>query len=177
MSGIWRTAPYIFFYCYLITFGPEVVSKELESAIKKSLQESHEKVRIYSNNPSVANSEEACWANRKTILYLYLARFGYQEQETVRREELRTFRTDMNIASITTVFYNRLESVRRSNTSLSNIQIAKSSVSSCCKQSWIMIFRKPKFSYKWRRHMSMGQRKSPPLSFCNARREIKNANV
>ena len=86
----------------VISFKTEVISEELKNAIKDSLRESQEKVEIYANDPNVDNSEDACWANRKVIVYLYLARFGYQQ--VVSQEELRTFRTDMNRC----IYYNRL---------------------------------------------------------------------
>jgi len=86
----------------ITTCGPEVVSQELKSAIKNSLQQSHEKIEIFANDPNMTNSEEACWANRRAAAYLYLARFGYHE--IVSQEELRRFRTDMNRC----VYYNRV---------------------------------------------------------------------
>lgn len=85
----------------IITFEPEVMPEELQVAIKESLRESHEKAEIFTNDPNMANSEAAYQANRKAIVYLYLARSGYQE--IVSQEELRTFRTDLN----RTIYYNR----------------------------------------------------------------------
>jgi hypothetical protein len=84
------------------TFGLEAVSKETLTAIESSLKESSENVQIYAADPNVTKAETACMANRKAIVYLYLARFGYQQ--IVNEEELRTFRTDIN----RTIYYNRI---------------------------------------------------------------------
>ncbi|MBZ9577473.1 hypothetical protein KJA13_00330 [Patescibacteria group bacterium] len=78
----------------IITFESEVISEEIQTAIKDSLQEAHEKAETCANDSNVANFEALYRANRKAIVYLYLARFEYQE--IVDEEKLRTFRTDLN---------------------------------------------------------------------------------
>lgn len=78
----------------ITTFEPEVMSEEIQDAIRNSLLEAHEKADIYAADPNLANGEEACMTNRRAIIYLYLARFGYQE--IIGEEELKTFRTDIN---------------------------------------------------------------------------------
>jgi len=86
----------------IIAFKSEVMSKEIKDALKESLKEAHDRAEIYANDLNVANAEEACMTNRKAIVYLYLARFGYQE--IIDQEMLRRFRTDLNQA----IYYNRL---------------------------------------------------------------------
>lgn len=87
------------------TFEPEVISEEIRDVLKESLIGSHEKVERYANaneSLTVDDAKAACMANRRAIVYLYLARFGYQE--IVNQEELKTFRTDIN----RTIYYNRV---------------------------------------------------------------------
>lgn len=86
----------------IITFRSEVISEELRNAIKISLVEAHEIVGECAENPTVDSAEAACMANRKAMVYLYLARFGYQD--FVNQEELKKFRRDIN----RTIYYNRV---------------------------------------------------------------------
>lgn len=86
----------------ITTFEPEAISKEIQTLINTSLDKTNEKTDIYASDPNVAKSRAACMANRKAIVYLYLARFNYQE--IVDEEKLRRFRTDIN----RTIYYNRV---------------------------------------------------------------------
>jgi len=83
-------------------FEPEVIPQELQTSTKKAIADSHEKAEQYADEPNMANSEKACWANRKAIAYAYLCRFGLQQ--VVNQEDIRTFRTDMNRC----IYYNRV---------------------------------------------------------------------
>ena len=86
----------------IIDFEPEVISKDIQNTLKKSLKEAHDAAEEYAKEQTVANAEIACMTNRQAIVYLYLARFGYQE--IIDQEELKKFQTDINRA----VYYNRL---------------------------------------------------------------------
>lgn len=85
----------------IVTSEPEAISQEIRDALRNSLVKVHEKAEIYSNDASVANSASACMANRRAIIYLYLARFGYEE--IVSQDDLKKFRTDLN----RTIYYNQ----------------------------------------------------------------------
>lgn len=79
------------------------MSKDIQNAIRNSLEEAHEKADRYANEPrTVDDAKAVCMANRKAIVYLYLARFGYQE--IVNQETLKKFRIDIN----RTTYYNQL---------------------------------------------------------------------
>lgn len=97
-----ETEPELFTGELIITFEPEVMSGEMQDALRKSLREAHEKAEIYVKDPNMAKAEEACMTNRRAIVYLYLARFGYQE--IIGEEELRKFRTNINRS----IYQNRL---------------------------------------------------------------------
>lgn len=88
----------------IVTFEPEVIPEDIKNDIRDSLDEAHKKAEIYANNEprTVDDAKAVCMANRKTIVYLYLVRFGYQK--IVSQEKLRTFRTDIN----RTIHYNRI---------------------------------------------------------------------
>lgn len=88
----------------ITVFEPEVMSKEIQDAIRRSLKETHEKVERFAANESrtVDDARGVCMVNRKAIVYLYLARFGHQQ--IVDQEGLKNFRTDIN----QTIYYNRL---------------------------------------------------------------------
>lgn len=86
----------------ITAFEPEVMSREIQDAIRNSLVEAHEKAEIYIKDPNIANADQACMTNRRAIVYLYLARFGYQE--IIGEEELKKFRTDIS----RTVYQNRV---------------------------------------------------------------------
>jgi len=87
-----------------ITSMPEVMSGELQKAIISSLNEANKKVEDYAHNKSrtVDDAKTVCLANRKAIVYLFLARFNYQE--FVDGEAVRKFRTSIE----QTIYYNRL---------------------------------------------------------------------
>lgn len=86
----------------VITLEPEVMSQEIRDKIGNALKEAHEKAEIFAHNSNIANSEEACMSNRRAIVYLYLARFGYDD--FIAEEKLKQFRADTN----RTIYYNRL---------------------------------------------------------------------
>lgn len=86
----------------IIAFEAEVMSEGIQKALKKSLKEAHDAAEKYAKDPNVANAEEACMTNREAIVYLYLARFVYEE--IINQEELRRYHTDINRA----IYYNRL---------------------------------------------------------------------
>ena len=86
----------------IIAFKPELISKDIQKDLKKSLKVAHDTAEKYAQDPNVANAEMACMTNRKAIVYLYLARFVYEE--IIDREELERFHTDINRA----IYYNRL---------------------------------------------------------------------
>ncbi len=87
----------------IITFEPELISEKIQNAIKESLEGAHEKAERYANEVrTVDDAKTLCMANRKAIVYLYLARFGHQQ--IVEQEKLRRFRTDLN----RTINYNQL---------------------------------------------------------------------
>lgn len=87
----------------IITFEPELISEEIQNAIVESLNDAHEKVERYAKEVRTVNdAKTTCMANRKAIVHLYLARFGYHE--IVEQEKLRRFRTDLN----RTINYNQL---------------------------------------------------------------------
>jgi hypothetical protein len=83
-------------------FKPEVMSEGIQKALKKSLKEAHDAADKYAEVQSVPNAETACMTNREAIVYLYLARFVYEE--IIDQEDLRRFHTDINRA----IYYNAL---------------------------------------------------------------------
>lgn len=60
-----------------IAIEPEVMSEEIQKELKKSLKEAHDAAEKYAKDPNVPNAEMACMTNRRAIVFLYLARFGY----------------------------------------------------------------------------------------------------
>lgn len=78
-------------------FSNKNTVKELEHLAKY-----FEIAEIYAINPNVAYSMTLCMANRKSIVYLYLVRFGHQE--IVSKETLKQFRSDIN----RTIYYNKV---------------------------------------------------------------------
>lgn len=85
-----------------IIFEPEVMSEEIQAIIAYEFKDAHEKAEIYADNPNLPNAEAACISNRRAIVFLYLARFGYQD--FIDMDALKTFRTDIN----RTLYYNRV---------------------------------------------------------------------
>ncbi|MHC4680077.1 MAG: hypothetical protein ACYTEK_15420 [Planctomycetota bacterium] len=85
----------------IIAFESEVVSEGIDKALKRSLGKAHDTAEKYAKDPNVPNAENACMTNREAIVYLYIARFGYEE--IINQEELRKFHTDINRA----IYYNR----------------------------------------------------------------------
>ncbi|MHC4752073.1 MAG: hypothetical protein ACYTFW_19650 [Planctomycetota bacterium] len=86
----------------IINFEPEIISEEIQKALKESLKEAHSALEEYAKDKTVASAEKSCMANRKSIVYLYLTRFGHQQ--IIDREKLKRFRTDLN----RTINYNQL---------------------------------------------------------------------
>jgi len=85
-----------------VIFEPEIMSEEMRNIIVYELEEAHKKAEIYAANPTLPNAEAACMSNRRAIVCLYLARFGYQD--FIDRNTLKIFRTDIN----RTLYYNRV---------------------------------------------------------------------
>lgn len=86
------------------TFGPEVISGEIQKVIIDSLNEANSNSEDFANNKSRTeeDAKKVCLSNRKAIVYLYLARFNYQE--FIDEETVKEFRTNIN----RTIYYNRL---------------------------------------------------------------------
>lgn len=83
-------------------FEAELMSNGIGEALKKSLKDAHDAAERYAKDPNVPNAEQACMTNREGIVYLYMARFGYEE--IIDEEDLRTFHADINRA----IYYNGL---------------------------------------------------------------------
>jgi len=57
----------------------EAVSEEMQTTVRKLLDEAHKKTQTYINDLNMVNSEVAYRANRKVIVYLYLVRSQWSE--------------------------------------------------------------------------------------------------
>lgn len=101
----------------------EVVSKEMQTTIRKLLDEAHKKTQAYINDLNMVNSEIAYRANRKVIVYLYLVRFEWFRLEIDAWKEFRNFRGDIN----RTIYWNRLLMKRSGITEKERLRLTKCS--------------------------------------------------
>lgn len=51
--------------------------------IRKALEQSIEASRLFEEKPTLTNAVKSCEANRRTMLLLFLARFGHNDQENL----------------------------------------------------------------------------------------------
>lgn len=101
----------------------EVVSKEMQTTIRKLLDEAHKKTQAYIDDLNMINSEVAYRANRKVMVYLYLVRFEWFGLKIDAWKEFRNFRGDIN----RTIYWNRLLMKRSGITEKERLRLTKCS--------------------------------------------------
>lgn len=78
----------------IVSSKPGAVSKKMQTVIRDLLDEARKKTRTHVSDPNMVNSEAAYRANRKAIVYLYLARFEWSKIVTL--EEIADLMGDIN---------------------------------------------------------------------------------
>ena len=100
----------------------EVVSEEMQTTVRKLLDEADKKTQTYINDLNMVNSEVAYRANRKVIVYLYLVRS--QWSEVITSEERINLAEDIN----RTIYWNRILKKRSDTTERERSRLTKCSV-------------------------------------------------